>query len=210
MLGRARGLASRGALAALARPRRVPGPARAAPAAAVPVPAVAVPAAVLPAAPDAAGAAVQPAPAAAAVLAAAAAGPAGPARRVAGQGAPVRAVRAAGAGLRLRAGGAARALAELVAGARAGGLAGRARRLRGPAARRAQLHHARHAARLRPQEHRAHGERAGRGAPGLIATCYCTYRVFIWWAEADVLYRSYFVFLSSSIRVDIRILIVNS
>ncbi|KAF9417370.1 hypothetical protein HW555_005467, partial [Spodoptera exigua] len=84
------------------------------------------------------------------------------------QGAQVCAVRAAGAGVGVRAGGTARAFAELVAGAAAAGVAAGARRVCRPAARRAQLHHAGYAARLRPQEHRAHGERPRRRDPGLI------------------------------------------
>lgn len=161
-------ISPRGPVAPLARAGRVPGPAGAAAPAAVPVPAVTLPPAILPPAPDAARATVQPPPAAAALLAAAAARAASAGRRpVPEQGAQVRPVRAAGAGLGVRAGGAARAQPELVAGAAAGRLAARARRVRGPPARRAHLDDVQHAARLRPQEHRTHGQRAGRRNSGL-------------------------------------------
>lgn len=124
----------------------------------------AVSAAVLPAASDDAGAAVQLAPVAAAVLVAPASGsPYGDGALV-DEGAQVRSVRAAGSGVGVRAGGPPRSLVEFVPGTKVAAGPGRVRR---PAAGCADLNDARHAARLRPQEHRAHGQRPRRRDPGL-------------------------------------------
>lgn len=161
-------LTSPGPFAPVPRPRRQPRPACAAAFTSVFISSIIVPPAFLPSTPNASRTAVQFASTAATILVTPAAGaPRARVRAVAGEGAQVRAVRAPRAGLGLRAGGAAGAEPELVAGARASGLPAGAGGVRRPAPRRAQLHHPRHAAGLRPQEHRAHGQRAGRGDPGL-------------------------------------------